>query len=107
MWTREHILSNLEELHLSLGDTVLVHAGMRSVGPVEGGADAVIEALLEIVGPDGTIMAPIFQAANRQRAGWDDLDAPTSSADPFDQNAVSVVEVGILAERIRLHPEAR
>jgi aminoglycoside 3-N-acetyltransferase len=38
------------------GDTVLVHSSLSRFGYVEGGADAVIDALLETVGPDGTLM---------------------------------------------------
>jgi aminoglycoside 3-N-acetyltransferase len=36
---------------------VLVHAGLRSVGPIVGGPDALIAALRDAVGPEGTILA--------------------------------------------------
>ena len=40
------------------GDLVLVHSSLRKLGPVEGGADTVIDALLEVVGGEGTVAVP-------------------------------------------------
>lgn len=40
------------------GELVLVHSSLKSFGYVDGGADAVIDALLETVAPEGTVMVP-------------------------------------------------
>jgi len=37
---------------------VLVHSSLSSLGCVEGGADAVIDALLDVLGPGGTLVVP-------------------------------------------------
>jgi len=42
------------------GDAVIVHSSLSSLGWVEGGADAVIDALLASVGEDGHILMPTF-----------------------------------------------
>jgi aminoglycoside 3-N-acetyltransferase len=39
------------------GDTVLVHAALRQVGPVLGGPDSILAALRHVVGPAGTVLA--------------------------------------------------
>jgi len=43
---------------LEKGDTVLVHSSLSSIGYVPGGAETVIDALMEVVGDDGTVVVP-------------------------------------------------
>src|SRR5215213_5257896 len=52
------IENGLRALGLPSGCKVLVHSAMSSFGHVEGGADTVIDALLSVVGSQGTVMAP-------------------------------------------------
>ena len=52
------IAAGLRDLGLDAGHDVLVHSSLSSLGYVEGGADAVIDALLEVVGPQGTVLVP-------------------------------------------------
>ena len=54
--TQADLVSGLHELGLAAGDTVLVHSSMKSFGYVEGGPEAVIEALLEVLGPRGCLV---------------------------------------------------
>jgi aminoglycoside 3-N-acetyltransferase len=58
MWTRRQLTDGFRAAGLQGGDVVLVHSSLRKLGPVEGGADTVIDALLETVGPDGTLAMP-------------------------------------------------
>jgi aminoglycoside 3-N-acetyltransferase len=58
--TKQEILNDLRKLGLKEGDIVLVHSSLSAIGYIEGGADAVIDALLEAVGPTGTILMPTF-----------------------------------------------
>lgn len=57
MRTRGELAAELHALGLAAGDLVMVHAALRRVGPVLGQGDAVIGALLDAVGADGTIAA--------------------------------------------------
>lgn len=45
------------------GDVVLIRAGLGSVGKIVGGADAFIDALLTVVGDEGTIVSLAFTSA--------------------------------------------
>ena len=56
--TKEDVLDALKRLGIERGDVLMVHTSLRSVGYVCGGAQALIEALLEAVGSEGTIMMP-------------------------------------------------
>lgn len=62
--TRDELAAELRALGLAPGDVVMVHAALRSVGPMLGGGDAVIGALLDAAGPEGTIAAYADWEAN-------------------------------------------
>ncbi len=48
---------DLRRLGLRPGDIVMVHAAMRSVGRLINGPDALIQALRDVVGAEGTVVA--------------------------------------------------
>ncbi len=58
--TRERLIRDLERLGIQPGDHLGLGISFRSIGSVAGGPDTLINALLEAVGPDGTIMIPAF-----------------------------------------------
>jgi aminoglycoside 3-N-acetyltransferase len=56
----EEIARDLRALGLERGDCVLVHSSLSRIGRVVGGAEAVVDALLEVLGPEGTLAVPTF-----------------------------------------------
>ena len=56
--TKEDIKNVFTELGIFKGQTLIVHTSLGSIGYVCGGAQTVIEALIETVGNEGTIMMP-------------------------------------------------
>lgn len=54
--TKAEIVKGLARAGMRAGDTVLVHSSLGRFGYVEGGADAVIDALIETLGQDGTLL---------------------------------------------------
>ncbi len=54
--TRTSLAADLRALGVEPGDVLMVHAALRSVGPVVSGADAIIAALRDAIGSDGTLM---------------------------------------------------
>jgi len=70
------------------GDVVIMQSALSSIGHVEGGADTVIDAVMETIGPEGTfaVMSMTFHH-------------------PFDpENDPSVM--GIISETLRLRPDS-
>src|SRR6478672_9626519 len=58
--TRADLVEGLRALGLRLGALVQVHSSLSRLGFVEGGAETVVDALLEAVGLAGTVMVPTF-----------------------------------------------
>lgn len=58
--TKQEIINGLRALGLKEGDIVLLHSSLYSLGHVEGGPDAVIDAFLETIGAAGTLLVPVF-----------------------------------------------
>jgi len=54
------LVASFRALGIGEGSRVLVHSSLRSLGPVEQGADGVVGALLEAVGRDGLLVVPTF-----------------------------------------------
>lgn len=89
MVDKEQIKAGLVKLGLSAGDTVVVHSSLSSFGKVEGGAETVINALLEVLGSEGTLVVPTFNF----EPGIFDPDTTPSI-------------VGMITEAVRKRPNA-
>jgi aminoglycoside 3-N-acetyltransferase len=63
--TKQAIVDGLARAGLRRGDTVLVHSSLSRFGYVDGGADAVIDALLEALGPSGTLLMSAITTSAR------------------------------------------
>jgi len=72
----------LESLGIRRGHAIVVHSSLKSFGRVEGGAGAVVEALLETVGPQGLVTMPVYSSstdANGDLQRKPAQDAPIST----------------------------
>lgn len=61
--TKPDIISGLRQLGVQPGMVLMVHSALAAFGEVEGGAGTVIDALIEAVGPTGTLMMPAMGGA--------------------------------------------
>ncbi|NOY82487.1 MAG: AAC(3) family N-acetyltransferase [Kiritimatiellaeota bacterium] len=93
---RADIVAGLRRVGLAPGDVVLVHSSLSAFGHVAGGADTVIDALLDGLGPEGTAVLPTFT--------WGRYHAITEPV-VFDLARESVKEeMGIIPETFRTRP---
>lgn len=58
--TRAALARDLARMGIAPGDTVFLHSSLKSLGYVEGGPSAVIGALQDALGPDGTLVVPTY-----------------------------------------------
>ncbi len=92
----EMLANQLADLGLERGDQLLVHSSLSSIGWVEGGADAVIDALLQSVGQEGTVLFPTLTGAV--------TDSPETP--PHFDARNSPCWTGKIPETARLRPDA-
>lgn len=93
MINQQDLENGFRRVGLEAGDIVLVHSSYNSFGGVEGGPQAVIDALLEVLTPAGTLIMPTFNFGFNQGEPWDVNATPS--------------RMGILTELVRLNPESR
>ena len=112
-YTAASLGADLRALGLSAGDTVLVHSSARSLGFVVGGAQAVVQALLDVLGPDGTLVVPAHTPDNCDPAGWSNPPVPQAwwpaireQAPGFDRARTPSRWIGVIAETVRTWPGA-
>ena len=93
MLNLEQLTSAFRDLGVDAGDTLLVHSSYKSLGPVDGGPQTIIDALLATLGPDGTLIMPSFNFDFNKGAPWDVRSTPS--------------QMGILTEFARKDPRAK
>ncbi len=54
------LVRDLISLGVRPDDLLMVHSSLRSIGLVEGGPETVVDALLQALGPQGTLVVPTF-----------------------------------------------
>ena len=110
--TRSRLAQDLKKLGLRPGGVVMVHCRMSALGRVVGGAETVVRALLDVVGPEGTIMAYTgWQDAPPDDLGALDREARRAYVEehpPYDPRvALSSRDHGRVPEALRTWPGAR
>jgi aminoglycoside 3-N-acetyltransferase len=110
-YTVQTLGSELRALGVTSGDTVLTHSSARSLGFVAGGAQAVVQALLDVLGPDGTLVVPTHTPDNTDPADWCNPPVPESwwptirsQAPGFDPSRTPSRWMGVIAETVRTWP---
>ena len=108
---KEDIKNALTEVGLKAGDTVMVHTSLSGIGYVVGGAQTIIEALIETVGEDGTIMMPTQSWKNLDPevgVHWDadeaDWNIIRENWPAYDKNITPTNTMGAVAEMFRSWP---
>lgn len=98
---------------LAAGQTVLVHSSMSKMGWIAGGPVAVIQALLRVLTPTGTLMMPTHTNANTDPTYWQHPPVPASwwpiiqqHSPAFDPAITPTREMGVIAELFRTWPGA-
>ncbi len=109
--SRSELVAGLRAFGLREGSAVLVHARMSALGWVVGGSGAVVSALLEALGPEGTLVAyASWQEHVYHAHEWPEEHRAAYLAEPpvFDPaTAEAARDHGRIPERVRTWPGAQ
>jgi len=83
--TKGRIVRDLRHLGVEPGQALLVHASLRSLGWVVGGAPTVVAALRDAVGPAGHVVVPTGTEANSKSSRAHQAHIETLTPDQVDQ----------------------
>jgi aminoglycoside 3-N-acetyltransferase len=93
--SRADLVQDFHRLGIPFGGLLMVHSSLSSIGYVDGGSETVVDALLEVLGPEGTLVVPTFtdEVAREPSFVFDPLNTPSM--------------VGAISEAVRRRPGAR
>lgn len=110
---KQDIIDGIKRVGIANGDAVIVHTSLSKMGFVCGGPQIVIEALLEVVGHEGTIMMPTQSWKNLDpEAGvhWQEpqewWQAIRDNWPAYDKRITPTNTMGQVAEMFRSWPGA-
>lgn len=108
---KQDVLDALSAVGMCSGQTVMVHCSLSALGYVCGGAQPVIEALLQTVGETGTIMMPTQSWKNLDPASGVHWQEPQEwwqlirdNWPAYDKRITPTNTMGAVAEMFRTWP---
>jgi aminoglycoside 3-N-acetyltransferase len=112
--TRASLRADLAALGVRPRSVLIVHSSVRALGWVAGGPVAVVQALRDVLGPDGTLVVPTHTPGNSDPALWRNPPVPESwwpvirdEMPGFDPALTPSQWMGSVPELVRTWPGAR
>ncbi len=78
MYTKDDLIKYLQNMGLTGREAIMIHSSMKAIGEVEGGADTVVDILMEFFG-EGLLMTPTHT--------WAQMSAEYATFDPKTEPA--------------------
>jgi aminoglycoside 3-N-acetyltransferase len=109
--TTKSLAEKLREAGMAEGQNVVVHMAMSKLGWLPGGAQTVIQAFLDVLGEEGTLMMPTHTNENTDPAEWQHPPVPESwwqtirdEIPAFDPAKTPTRQMGAVSELFRNWP---
>lgn len=109
--TRASLAADLRQLGVQQGATVLVHSSLSSLGWVSGGPVAVVQALMDVITPRGTLVMPTHSGDYSDPARWENPPVPQDwwqtirdTMPAFDPRVTPTRGMGAIVEVFRTWP---
>ncbi|MHA1965558.1 MAG: aminoglycoside N(3)-acetyltransferase [Candidatus Thorarchaeota archaeon] len=109
--TKKHLVQDLKGIGVQPGDTISVHSSMNKIGWVIGDQLTVIEALMEAVTEEGTIVMQAHSTGNTDPRNWNYPPVPEEwweiirkEMPPFRPDITPLRNLGRIPELFRIMP---
>jgi len=110
--TRTQMAAQFREIGVQPGHTVMLHTSLKALGSwIPGGVEAVLLALLDVLGADGTLMMPAQSSNNSDPSIWIAPPVPEAwwsviraEMPPYNPQTTQTSGIGVLAEYFRSYP---
>lgn len=84
--TATRLKDDLQKLGVRSGMHLFVHCSLSKIGWIVGGTVTLIEVLLDLVGPNGTLIMPSHTSGNSDPSEWQNPPVPAEWFDVIRQN---------------------
>jgi aminoglycoside 3-N-acetyltransferase len=112
--TRASLARALHRIGVTAGELVLVHSSLSAIGWVCGGTVAVIQALMDVLTPEGTLVMPAHSSDLSDPSDWENPPVPQSwwgvireTMPAYDPRYTPTRGMGRIAEAFRSWPGVR
>lgn len=109
--TTRTLTTDLRALGLTTGMTVIVHCALSRLGWVAGGAQSVVDALIEAIGESGTLVMPTHASGLSEPSYWQHPPVPEAwwqiirdETPAFDPQLTPTRRMGAIVECFRHYP---
>jgi aminoglycoside 3-N-acetyltransferase len=83
--TQKQVTTCLKALGIVPGDGLLVHSAVQFLGRPVGGLEMYLEAIQEVIGPDGTLVVPTFNFGFAHGESFDPQSTPSQGMGAFSE----------------------
>ncbi|KAL6924136.1 hypothetical protein FSST1_001410 [Fusarium sambucinum] len=111
--TRSSLAKDIHNLGLNMGDNVLVHCSLSTIGWINGGPETLTHSLLDVLTPEGTLVVPTQTSSNSDPSAWVNPPVPQAwwqeirdTMPVFNPQTSGTQRMGVLAETVRNWPGA-
>jgi aminoglycoside 3-N-acetyltransferase len=111
-FTRSDLVHDLTHLGVTAGMVLLVHSSLSKIGYVPGGPVAVIQALMDVLTPAGTLVMPTHTSDYSEPATWQNPPVPAdwqpivrAHTPAFEPALTPTRQMGAIPELFRTWPD--
>jgi len=109
--TKKSLVDDFRKAGINPGEALIVHASMSAIGWIVGGAVTVIEALMEAISAQGTLVMPTQSTDNGEPSRWRAPPVPEEwwqiirdELPPYNPETTPTRKMGRISETFRKYP---